>query len=94
MDMNTITTAFLEQITPEMWVVAMAVYGICYALKRASFFPDRFIPLAAVVIGVILNVCAAAVFSREIVVSAIVNGVICGMAAVYAANVIKQAKEK
>ena len=94
MDLNTILTSFLEQITPEMWVVACAVYGICAALKHASFFPDRFIPLAAVIIGVVLNVCAAAVFSREIIVSAIVNGALCGMAAVYVANVIKQAKEK
>ena len=93
MDINTILTSFLEMVTPEMWVVTCAVYGICAALKHASFFPDRFIPLAAVCIGVILNVAAAAVFSREIIVSAIVNGVICGMAAVYVANIIKQAKE-
>ena len=94
MDITTIMTSFSEMVTPEMWVVACAVYGICAALKHASFFPDKFIPLAAVCIGVILNVAAAAAFSRETIVSAIVNGVVCGMAAVYAANVIKQAKEK
>ena len=93
MDATAIINSFLSQITPEMWVVAAAVYGICYALKRAKFFDDRFIPLAAVVLGVVFEVAAAAMFSREIVVEAIIRGVSCGMAAVFAANVIKQAKE-
>ena len=93
MDATAIINSFLDQITPGMWVVAAAVYGICYALKRAKFFDDRFIPLAAVVLGVVLEVAAAAMFSREIVVEAIIRGVSCGMAAVFAANVIKQAKE-
>lgn len=93
MDASTIINNFFNQITPGMWIVAAAVYGICYALKRAKFFDDRFIPLAAVVLGVVLEVAAAAMFSREIIVEAIIRGVSCGMAAVFAANVIKQARE-
>lgn len=90
--MDNILTRLFEIVTPEMWVVAAAVYGICFALKKAAFFPDRFIPLSAVALGVLLNVAAAAMFSREIIISAVTNGVICGMAAVYLANIIKQAK--
>lgn len=93
MDATAIINSFLDQITPEMWVVAAAVYSVCYALKRAQFFDDRFIPLAAVVLGVVFEVAAAAMFSREIIVEAIIRGVSCGMAAVFAANVIKQVKE-
>ena len=93
MDFATIIQSFFEMVTPEMWVVTFAVFGICASLKHANFFPDRFIPLAAVVIGVILKVAAAAAFSREIVVAEVVNGVLCGMAAVYIANIVKQAKE-
>ncbi len=94
MDINTITTEFLSMITPDVWIIVAAVFGLCFALKKSSLFPDRLIPLAALFFGVLLNVAAVAVFSRGTVVEAIIRGIVCGMAAVYVANVIKQSKEK
>ena len=93
MDINTITTEFLNMITPDVWIIVAAVFGLCFALKKSSLFPDRFIPLAALFFGVLLNVAAVAVFSRGLIVEAIVKGIVCGMAAVYVANIVKQAKK-
>ena len=92
MDINTVIQMVFDKLPAELWVIAFAVWAICFALKKASFFPDRYIPLAAVVLGVILNVAAATMFTRPIIIDAIVNGVICGIAAVYIANIIKQIK--
>lgn len=92
MDASTIANTFWGLITPEMALVAAAVYGVCFALKRARFFDDRFIPLAALVLGVAFSLLSAAVLSRAAAVDAVIRGIVCGMAAVFAANVIKQAK--
>ena len=94
MDINTLTTEFLKMIPPDVWIIVAAIFGICFALKKSSLFPDRFIPLAALLFGVLFNVAAVAVFNRGFVVEAIVKGIVCGMAAVYVANVIKQAKKE
>lgn len=93
MDINGIMENFLGLITPEMYLVVAAVYGLCYALKRARFFDDRFIPLAALGFGVVFEVLIAAVFSRQIIMDAILRGIVCGMAAVFVANIVKQAQK-
>ena len=81
---------FLSLITPEMYIVVFAVFGVCAALKKAKFFDDRFIPLAAIALGICFELLVlagvAGVFSEFIL-----RGIIAGMAAVYAANIIKQA---
>lgn len=81
---------FLSLITPEMYIVVFAVFGVCAALKKAKFFDDRFIPLAAIALGICFELLVLAgvggVFSEFIL-----RGIIAGMAAVYAANIIKQA---
>ncbi len=80
---------FLSLITPEMYIVIFAVFGVCTALKKAKFFDDRFIPLAAIVLGICFELLVFAgvggAFSEFIL-----RGIISGMAAVYAANIIKQ----
>ena len=92
MDAQTIAGTFWGMITPEMAAVAAAVYGVCFALKRARFFPDRLIPLTALALGIIFEVPAAAVLSRTALADCVLRGILCGMAAVFAANIIKQAK--
>lgn len=92
MDSTTIASTFWGMITPEMAVVSAAVYGVCRALKSANFFNDRLIPLTALALGIIFEFLAAAAISRTALADCTLRGILCGMAAVYAANIIKQAK--
>ena len=86
---NFIGETFLSLVTPDLYLVIAAVFGICHALKTAKFFDDRFIPLAAIALGVAFELlCFAAVGGS--VVEFVLRGVVSGMAAVYAANIIKQ----
>ena len=62
-------------------------------LKRQSFFPDRFIPLAAIILGTLFEL-PYILSSGGNVSEGIARGIVTGMAAVYAANVIKQMGEK
>ena len=80
---------FLSLITADLYIVIAAVYGICFALKRAKFFDDRFIPLAAIILGVAFELLKFA-YTGGSVPEFVLRGVICGMAAVYVANVVKQ----
>lgn len=80
---------FLSLITADLYIVIAAVYGICYALKKASFFDDRFIPLAAIIFGIGFELLAFAATGGA-VLEFILRGIISGMAAVYCANIIKQ----
>ena len=80
---------FLSLITADLYIVIAAVYGVCFALKRAKFFDDRFIPLAAIVLGVAFELFKFAYMGGS-VPELVLRGVICGMAAVYIANIIKQ----
>lgn len=89
---NFISETFLSLITSDLYLVIAAVYGICAALKSAKFFPDRFIPLAAIALGVLFEVLYFVVVSGN-VVEFILRGVVSGMAAVYIANIIKQLGE-
>lgn len=84
-----ISETFVQLITADLYIVIFAVYGLCFALKKAKFFDDRFIPLVAIVLGVVFEVLYA-VLTGEIIVDFILKGIVCGMAAVYAANIIKQ----
>ncbi|MBQ6698069.1 MAG: hypothetical protein IJN09_03425 [Oscillospiraceae bacterium] len=84
---------FMSLITADLYLVIAAVYGICFALKKAKFFPDRFIPLAAIILGVLFEL-PYILASGGNVSEGIAKGVITGMAAVYVANVIKQMGEK
>lgn len=84
-----ITETFAALITADLYIVIFAVYGLCFALKKAKFFDDRFIPLVAIALGVLFEVLYA-VLTGGIIVDFILKGVICGMAAVYVANLVKQ----
>ena len=84
-----ITETFSALITADLYIVIFAVYGLCFALKKAKFFDDRFIPLVAIALGVLFEVLYA-VLTGGIIVDFILKGVICGMAAVYVANLVKQ----
>ncbi len=86
---NFISETFMSLITPDLYLVIAAVYGVCYALKKAQFFNDRFIPLAALALGICFEMLYFAT-KGGIVVEGILRGVIAGMAAVYVANIIKQ----
>ena len=86
---NFISETFFSLITPDLYLVIAAVYGICSALKAAKFFDDRFIPLAAIGLGILFEVlCFAAVGGSAI--EFVLRGVVSGMASVYIANIIKQ----
>ncbi len=84
-----ITEAFLGLIAPGMYIVIAAVFGVCFALKKASFFDDRFIPLAAIVLGVLFRVLVG-LSGNAAIGDMTLQGIVAGMAAVYCANVIKQ----
>lgn len=88
-----ITETFAALITADLYIVIFAVYGLCFALKKASFFDDRFIPLVAIFLGVAFEVLCAIVAGGAIA-DYILKGIICGMAAVYVANIVKQIKDK
>ena len=84
-----ITDTFAALITADLYIVIFAVYGLCFALKKASFFDDRFIPLVAIALGVMFETLYSLLMGGMIV-DYILKGIICGMAAVYVANIIKQ----
>ena len=86
---NFIGETFLSLVTPDLYLVIAAVFGICHALKSAKFFDDRFIPLAAIVLGAVFELLYFAAVGGS-AVEFILRGVVSGMAAVYVANVIKQ----
>lgn len=84
-----ITEGFMTLITADLYIVIAAVYGLCFALKKAKFFDDRFIPLAALVLGVCFELLYFA-STGGAVVEFVLKGIVAGMAAVYCANIIKQ----
>lgn len=86
---SAISETFLSLITADLYIVIAAVYGVCFALKRASFFDDRFIPLAAILLGVGFELLTFA-YTGGVVTEFVFLGIICGMAAVYVANIVKQ----
>ena len=51
MNTEVFASTFWELISADMYIVVAAVYGVCFALKKAKFFDDRFIPLAAIFLG-------------------------------------------
>ncbi len=83
---------FTTLVTADLYIVIAAVFGLCFALKKAAFFNDRFIPLAAVAIGICFEIAYILIGGGN-VVEAVCKGIIAGMAAVYVANIIKQAKK-
>ncbi len=85
------TATFETLISADMYIVIAAVYGICAALKCARFFDDRFIPLAALVLGVMLELLAN-LSGKMSIVDSVIRGIICGMSAVFTENVRKQIK--
>lgn len=84
-----ILETFSGLITADLYIVIAAVYGLCFALKKARFFDDRFIPLAALVLGVAFELLYYA-STGGAVVEFVLKGIVAGMAAVYVANIIKQ----
>jgi hypothetical protein len=89
MSPEALTSTFWDLVTADMYIIIAAVYGVCYALKKARFFDDRFIPLAALVLGVIFQLLSLFTTKTDFL-SAFLKGIICGMAAVFTANVVKQ----
>ncbi len=86
---SVIREGFISLITPDLYLVIAAVFGICHALKSARFFDDRFIPLAAIVLGAVFELLYFVAVGGN-AVEFILRGVVAGMAAVYVANIIKQ----
>ena len=84
-----INETFLSLVSADLYIVIAAVYGVCFALKKAEFFNDRFIPLAAIVLGVCFEMLYFA-SAGGVAVEFILRGIVAGMAAVYVANIIKQ----
>ena len=80
---------FLSLITADLYIVIAAVYSVCFALKRARFFDDRFIPLAAIILGIGFELLSF-VYTGGTAGEFVLRGIICGMAAVYVANIVKQ----
>ncbi len=87
------TANFESLISADMYIIIAAVYGICAALKRARFFDDRFIPLAAIILGAALALLSNTTGEMSIS-DALLRGIVCGMSAVFAKNVRKQIKSE
>ena len=89
MTQSFLSEAFLELVTPDLYLVIAGVYGVCFALKKAKFFDDRFIPLASIVLGIGFEIGAFLSLGGEIS-NFVLRGIVAGLSAVYAANIIKQ----
>ncbi|MBQ2841177.1 MAG: hypothetical protein II996_02975 [Oscillospiraceae bacterium] len=85
-----INETFLSLVTADLYIVVAAVYGVCFALKKAKFFDDRFIPLAAIVLGICFELLVYASTGAGNAAEFAMRGIISGMAAVFCANIIKQ----
>lgn len=89
-------------IFPELLVLVPALYVLGYALKRAQPVPDKYIPALLGAAGVLI----AAVYMLSItsavgvqtianmIFAAIVQGLLCAGGAVFANQLIKQAKKE
>ena len=86
-----------EYIQPELLVLIPVLYLIGVALKKADFFPDRFIPIVLGVISIGLTYCYFGyediVCNGESIFTAITQGVLCAGASTYADQIYKQIKK-
>lgn len=89
-------------IFPELLVLVPALYVLGYAFKCAQPVPDKYIPALLGIVGVVI----AAVYMLSItstvgvqavanmIFAAIVQGLLCAGGAVFADQLIKQAKKE
>lgn len=94
-------SAFVEYIKPELLVLVPVLYLVGTALKKAETVPDNKIPLLLGGTGVLLAavwILPASAFNGFQAVSAaffsaLTQGILCAGAAVYADQLVKQAKK-
>lgn len=89
MSESILNETFISLITPDLYMVIAAVFGVCFALKAAKFFDDRFIPLAAIILGILFELVFFAINGGN-AAEFILKGIVAGMAAVYIENIKKQ----
>lgn len=96
--METIT----EFIRPELLVLVPALYIVGAFLKSAGWFADKYIPMTLGGVGVLLSVLWVAgnayldgpASIMTAIFTALVQGLLCAGAAVYANQVVKQGKKE
>ena len=86
----------VSYITPGLFILVFALYGLGLILKRAGFIPDKFIPL--ILGGVSIALCclfevATLGFVLEAAFVGIVQGILIAAVSVYGDQVIKQLKK-
>ena len=91
-----------DYIKPELLILVPVLYLIGAALKKSEL-RDKWIPLALGVMGIVLatlyTLCQTAVYALwtdvlSVIVTGIIQGVLCAGASVYVNQIIVQAKKE
>lgn len=69
-------------------IIAVAVYCVCFAIKRAQIIKDKFIPLIAVALGGI-----SGILMNGLSYEAVASGIASGALAVAINQIYKQSKK-
>lgn len=85
---------FEEYISPELIVLVPVLYALGMGFKKSSFVKDKYIPVAVGAMGILI----AAVYefsvmgvSFDALYAALIQGILCAAASVYANQIVKQA---
>lgn len=78
--------------------ITVICYGIAFAIKKAEFIKDKWIPLILLVLGMILGALAFVIgmpsFPAQDIITAIAVGIYSSMTAIGINQVIKQGKKE
>lgn len=87
---------FTEYIKPELLILVPVLYGLGLIIKNTEKIKDNYIPAILGVVSLVLSciyVISTEGFTGISVFTAIVQGVLCVSAAVYANQIVKQIKK-
>lgn len=84
---------FTQYINAELLVLIPVLYAIGFGLKKIPKIKDEFIPLILGGVGIALSVLYIHTFTAAGIFTAIVQGILCAAAAVYANQIYKQSKK-
>lgn len=90
--------AILNYVKPELMVVAIVLYFVGMALKKAEYIQDKFIPIIIGIFGVMLSLVWVLATSTMngyqdvllAVFTAIIQGILCAGLSTYVNQTIKQ----
>lgn len=78
--------------------ITVICYGIAFAIKKAEFIPDKWIPLILLGLGIVLGTLAFVIgmpsFPAQDIITAIAVGIYSSMTAIGINQVIKQGRKE